>query len=124
MVGLLDGKQNMAALGITCKLADDTSQFHCHNKTLHHIDDGDYFSIVLAKPRPFLAAECGAIPEDSYLLTPVPQITPHAMYPNLASASTKYLNGYYTNLWQITIAPDARLRATATPLAPLPPSAT
>jgi DDE superfamily endonuclease len=51
---------------------------------------------------------CGAIPADSYLITPVPQITPPTTYSNLASAATKYCNDSYTNIPHTTIAPDAR----------------
>jgi hypothetical protein len=65
--------------------------------------------LILARDGPSLRrGRCGAIPAIPYLLTPVPQITPPTTYPNLASVATKYLNGYYTNLSKITIAPGAR----------------
>jgi hypothetical protein len=53
-VGLLDGKNNMAALGLSCQLGnDEDTRFMCQNKILTHIDEGSHFFLCLACPRRF-----------------------------------------------------------------------
>jgi hypothetical protein len=60
LVGLLDGKKNLAAMVLSCVLDNDGStQFRCQGKTLDHIDEDSYFFLRLNKPRPFSAYEVG-----------------------------------------------------------------
>jgi hypothetical protein len=53
-VGLLDGKQNMAALGLTCKLATDShAKFLRQGKEIAYADEGGHFYLILDAPRIF-----------------------------------------------------------------------
>jgi hypothetical protein len=59
MVGLLDGKANMVALGLSCSFEKKNAQFRCQGRQLDHIDEGSHFFLKLNKPRPFGKAEQG-----------------------------------------------------------------
>jgi hypothetical protein len=53
-VGLLDGKSNMMAMGLSCSLGiDRPTKFRCKSKMLLHKDEGSHFFLQLDKPRPF-----------------------------------------------------------------------
>jgi hypothetical protein len=53
-VGLLDGMQNMAELGLTCKLATDShAKFLRQGKEIAYADEGGHFYLLLDAPRGF-----------------------------------------------------------------------
>jgi hypothetical protein len=59
MVGLLDGKANMVALGFSCSFANNDALFHCRGQRLEHIDEDSHFFLKLDKPHSFRQNEKG-----------------------------------------------------------------
>jgi hypothetical protein len=52
VVGLLDGKNNMTALGLSFLLGTEGhTRFVCRKRTLLYVDEGDHFFLRLAAPR-------------------------------------------------------------------------
>jgi hypothetical protein len=59
-VWLLDGKNNMAALGLLCSLATGgQNRFICQKRALIYVDEGDHFLLRLASQRVFAQNEKG-----------------------------------------------------------------
>jgi hypothetical protein len=59
VVGLLDGKNNMAAIGMHCALDNLDTNFICKVKTLVHTEEGEQFFLILQCSRPFRRNERG-----------------------------------------------------------------
>jgi hypothetical protein len=59
MVGLLDGKHNMAAIKLKCALNNTSVTLSCCGRTLAHIDEGNHYFPQLSALRRFLKGEKG-----------------------------------------------------------------
>jgi hypothetical protein len=52
-VGLLDGKNNLAAIGMRCSLNPQNTTFSCRRKDLVHVDEGSHYFLQLNPPNAF-----------------------------------------------------------------------
>jgi hypothetical protein len=52
-VGLLDGKNNLAAIRLRCSFNPQNTTFSCRGKDLVHVDEGSHYFLQLNPPNAF-----------------------------------------------------------------------